>query len=31
LIGVSALSIETPIEFIGKFGFKSGRDIDKFE
>ncbi|OAA95145.1 rubredoxin [Clostridium coskatii] len=31
LIGISALSIETPIEFIGKFGFKSGRDIDKFE
>lgn len=30
LIGISVLSEETPLEFIGKFGFKSGRDIDKF-
>lgn len=30
LIGVSTLSTETPLEFIGKFGFKSGRTTDKF-
>lgn len=30
LIGISVLSEETPIEFIGRFGFKSGRDTDKF-
>lgn len=29
-IGISVLSKETPLDFIGKFGFKSGRDIDKF-
>ncbi len=28
---VSILSKETPLEFIGRFGFKSGRDINKFE
>jgi len=28
---VSILSQETPMSFIGKFGFRSGRDIDKFE
>ncbi len=28
---VSVLSKETPLTFIGKFGFKSGRDINKFE
>ncbi len=28
---VSVLSQETPMEFIGRFGFKSGREIDKFE
>lgn len=28
---VSILSQETPMPFIGRFGFKSGRDIDKFE
>lgn len=28
--GVSVLEQNTPISFIGKFGFKSGRDIDKF-
>ncbi|MFC1950607.1 rubredoxin [Chloroflexota bacterium] len=27
----SVLSQDTPISFIGHFGFKSGRDIDKFE
>jgi flavin reductase (DIM6/NTAB) family NADH-FMN oxidoreductase RutF/rubredoxin len=27
----SILSQETPISFIGSFGFKSGRDVDKFE
>lgn len=28
---VSILSIETPLEFIGRFGFRTGREIDKFE
>ena len=28
---VSVLSEETPMKFIGTFGFKCGRDIDKFE
>lgn len=28
---VSVLSTETPMTFIGTFGFKSGRDINKFE
>ena len=28
---VSILSEETPLEFIGKFGFKSGKDEDKFK
>lgn len=28
---VSILSQDTPLPFIGHFGFKSGRDIDKFE
>ncbi|MGI6129770.1 MAG: flavin reductase [bacterium] len=27
---VSVLAKETPLEFIGRFGFHSGRDIDKF-
>jgi flavin reductase (DIM6/NTAB) family NADH-FMN oxidoreductase RutF/rubredoxin len=27
----SVLSTDTPMTFIGKWGFKSGRDIDKFE
>jgi flavin reductase (DIM6/NTAB) family NADH-FMN oxidoreductase RutF/rubredoxin len=31
VFGVSILSQETPLEFIGQFGFKSGRDINKFE
>ena len=31
LFTVSILSQETPMPFIGKFGFRSGRDIDKFE
>jgi len=31
VFSVSILSQETPMEFIGRFGFKSGRDIDKFE
>lgn len=29
-IGISVLCEDTPMDFIGKFGFKSGRDIDKF-
>ena len=28
---VSVLSQETPLSFIGRFGFKSGRDIDKLD
>jgi len=28
---VSVLTESTPMTFIGRFGFKSGRDIDKFE
>lgn len=28
---VSILSKDTPLEFIGLFGFKCGRDVDKFE
>ena len=28
---VSILAEDTPMLFIGKFGFRSGRDIDKFE
>ena len=28
---VSILSQDTPLSFIGHFGFKSGRDVDKFE
>lgn len=28
---VSVLAQDTPLEFIGRFGFKSGRDTDKFE
>lgn len=31
VFGVSVLSRETPMKFIGTFGFKSGREIDKFE
>lgn len=28
---VSVLSTDTPMDFIGRFGFKSGRDIQKFD
>lgn len=28
--GISILSQSTPLEFIGRFGFKSGREVDKF-
>ncbi len=31
VFGVSVLSQQTPMAFIGKFGFRTGRDIDKFE
>ncbi len=31
VFAVSILSQETPMIFIGRFGFRSGRDIDKFE
>lgn len=31
LIGVSALSVETPMDQVARFGFRSGRDTDKFE
>jgi flavin reductase (DIM6/NTAB) family NADH-FMN oxidoreductase RutF len=30
VLGVSVLSQDTPLSFIGKFGFNSGRDTDKF-
>jgi ferric-chelate reductase [NAD(P)H] len=30
LFAVSVLEIDAPMTFIGQFGFKSGRDIDKF-
>ncbi|NPV01799.1 MAG: flavin reductase [Brevinematales bacterium] len=29
--GVAVLNTEAPMTYIGRFGFKSGRDIDKFE
>ncbi|OYD14929.1 High molecular weight rubredoxin [candidate division WOR-3 bacterium JGI_Cruoil_03_44_89] len=31
VFAVSILSEETPMKFIGHFGFKSGRNLDKFE
>lgn len=31
VFGVSILSRDTPMKFIGTFGFRSGRDIDKFD
>ena len=31
VFAVSILSEEAPMSFIGRFGFRSGRDIDKFE
>ena len=31
IFSVSILEKETPMLYIGKFGFKSGRDIDKFK
>lgn len=31
LFSVSILSTETPMKFIGRFGFRSGREINKFE
>ncbi len=31
LFSVSILSKDAPLKFIGQFGFKSGRDTDKFE
>ncbi|GAH39450.1 unnamed protein product, partial [marine sediment metagenome] len=31
VLAVSILSRDTPLFFIGHFGFKSGRDINKFE
>lgn len=31
VFGVSVLEKETPMQFIGKFGFKSSRDVNKFE
>jgi flavin reductase (DIM6/NTAB) family NADH-FMN oxidoreductase RutF/rubredoxin len=30
VFAVSVLSIDTPLSFIGRFGFRSGRDVDKF-
>jgi ferric-chelate reductase [NAD(P)H] len=31
VFGVSILDQETPFQFIGAFGFKSGKDVNKFE
>ncbi len=31
VLAVSVLSQDTPLSFIGRFGFKSGRDMDKLE
>jgi len=31
VIGITVLSEKTPFKFIGRFGFRSGRDIDKFQ
>ncbi len=31
VFAVSVLSQDTPLSFIGRFGFKSGREVDKFE
>ncbi|MGE5309084.1 MAG: flavin reductase family protein [Deltaproteobacteria bacterium] len=31
LLSVSVLSEETPMTYIGRFGFRSGHDIDKFK
>lgn len=31
VLAVSILSEQTPMDFIGSFGFRSGRDVDKFE
>ena len=31
VLSVSVLSQDTPLSFIGRFGFKSGRDVDKLE
>ena len=31
VFAVSVLAEDTPIEFIGKFGFRTGKDIDKFQ
>jgi flavin reductase (DIM6/NTAB) family NADH-FMN oxidoreductase RutF/rubredoxin len=31
VFGISILSEEAPMQFIGQFGFKSGRDTNKFE
>jgi flavin reductase (DIM6/NTAB) family NADH-FMN oxidoreductase RutF/rubredoxin len=31
VFAVSVLSIDTPLSFIGRFGFRSGREFDKFE
>ncbi|MCS7280274.1 MAG: flavin reductase family protein [Desulfobacterota bacterium] len=31
VFSITVLSIHTPLEFIGRFGFRSGREINKFE
>ncbi len=31
VFAVSVLSQETPLSFIERFGFKSGREVDKFD
>lgn len=31
LFSISILSVNTPLEFIGRFGFRTGREFNKFE
>ncbi len=31
MFAISVLAESTPMKFIGRFGFRSGRDIDKFD
>ncbi len=31
LVGVTVLGMDTPLKLIGRFGFRSGRDIEKFQ
>jgi ferric-chelate reductase [NAD(P)H] len=31
VLSISVLAADTPMKFIGRFGFRTGRDLDKFE